>query len=74
MAAQLSDWLKGQIALYENLFGKINVPQGPPRSPTNELIELKKEEDITQSKEKQKRPAERRKSLKRRANQHQQTT
>lgn len=47
MAGQLADWLKGQIALYEDIFGKIKIPQGAPRNPPSELLEMKREENIT---------------------------
>jgi hypothetical protein len=49
MAGQLAAWLRGQIGIYENLFGVIKLPQGPPRSPTKELTELKSEEDMASS-------------------------
>ncbi len=53
IARQMSNWLNGQISIYEKLFGKIYPPEGSQKSPSDQLGELKKEEDMPQTKQEQ---------------------
>lgn len=50
IASQLAAWLRGQVDIYQNNFGVLKIPPGPPRSPTKLMTQLKREEEIDQNK------------------------
>ncbi len=50
MALQFGNWLKGQVQIFENMYGKLNIPEGPQREPATEVAELKKEQAVDKEK------------------------